>query len=216
MGTCISKRPTHLVEKTEEAERRYRADITAGALKLPESKVIADLLLRDVDAEGWNDAIVTRNVLQARNPATARRLTKLIRGRLETMGPDLWALVRDAEGVVATQAVFAAAVKHSRLLGDFLEIVVGEQHRRFSAALTNKLWGDYVESCRERDPHMPLWSETTRRRLRSSVFQMLAQARYMENTRSLELQTVHIADQVLHYLETNNETYVLRCIQVAP
>jgi hypothetical protein len=183
-------------------------------LKLPESRVIADLLLGRVDAAGWKDAIIAKNVLQARNPATARRLTQLIRGRLETMGPGLWALVRDAKGEVATQAVFAAAVKNSQLLGDFLEIVVDEQHRRFSAALANKLWDDYLEGCRERDRHMPLWSETTRRRLRSSVFQMLAQARYIENTRSLKLQTVHIADPVLDYLKTHNETYVLRCIQV--
>jgi hypothetical protein len=48
------------------------------------------------------------------------------------------------------------------------------------------------------------------------VFQMLAQAGYIEDTRSLKLQTVHIADQVLRYLRNNNETYVLRCIQVAP
>ena len=117
---------------------------------------------------------------------------------------------------MATHAVFAAAVKHSPLLGDFLEIVVGEQYRLFSPALTNKLWADYLEGCRERDPDMPLWNETTRRRLRSSVFQMLAQAGYIENTRSLKLQTVHIADQVLHYLKASQEEYVLRCIQVAP
>src|SRR6478609_192976 len=98
---------------TEVAEMRYRADITAGALKLPESRLIADLLLRRVDAEGWTDAIVRKNVLQARSPATAKRLTKLIRGRLEMMGPELWRLVRDGKGTVATHAVFAAAVKHS-------------------------------------------------------------------------------------------------------
>ena len=45
---------------TEVAEMRYKADITAGALKVPESRVIADLLLREVDAEGWKDAIVKR------------------------------------------------------------------------------------------------------------------------------------------------------------
>jgi len=198
------------------AEMRYKADITAGALKLPKSRLIADLLLRQVDAEGWKDAIVTKNVLQARSPATARRLTKLIRGRLEAMGPDLWKLVRDGKGTVATHAVFAAAVKHSLLLGDFLEIVVGEQYRLFSPALSNKMFADYLEGCRERDPEMPQWNETTRRRLRSSVFQMLAQARYIENTRSLKLQTVHIADQVLRCLKANQEEYVLRCIQVAP
>jgi hypothetical protein len=195
---------------------KYRADITAGSLKVPESRVVADLLLRQVDAGGWKDAIVTKNVLQTRSAATASRLTKLIRGRLETMGPDLWKLVRDGKGTVATHAVFAAAVKHSPLLGDFLEIVVGEQYRLFSPTLSKKLFADYLEGCRERDPEMPQWNETTRGRLRSSVFQMLAQAGYIENTRSLKLQTVHIADQVLRYLKANQEEYVLRCIQVAP
>ena len=195
---------------------QYKADITAGALKLPENRIIADLLLREVDAAGWKDAIVKRNVLQARSPATAIRLVKLIRGRLETMGPDLWKLVRDGKGGVATHAAFAAAVKHSPLLGDFLELVVGEQYRLFSPALSYKLWTDYLDGCRERDPDMPLWNEATRRRLRSSVFQMLAQVGYIENTRSLKLQAVHIAEQVLRYLKANHEDYVLRCIQVAP
>jgi len=196
--------------------KRYKAEITAGALKVPESRQIADLLLRRVDAEGWKDAIAKQNVLQARSPATARRLTRLIRGRLETMGPDLWKLVRDGKGSVATHAVFAAAVKHSPLLGDFLRIVVGEQYRLFGATLSNKLFDDYLEGCRERDPEMPQWNETTRKRLRSSIFQMLAQAGYIENTRNLKLQTVHIADQVLRYLKANQEDYVLRCVQVAP
>jgi hypothetical protein len=201
---------------TKLAEMRYKADITAGALKLPESRLIADLLLRHVDAEGWKDAIVTKNVLQARNPATARRLTKLIRGRLETMGPELWTFVRDGKGNVANHAVFAAAVKHSPLLGDFLEIVVGEQYRLFYSVLSKKLWADYLEGCRERDSDMPQWNETTRRRLGSSVFQMLAQASYLENTRSLKLQTVHFAEPVLRYLKAHQEEYGLRCIQVAP
>ena len=195
---------------------RYKADITAGALKLPESRLIADLLLRQVDAEGWKDAIVTKNILQARNPSTARRLTTLIRSRLETMGPELWKLVRDGKGTVAAHAVLAAAVKHSPLLGDFLEIVVAEQYRLFSPALTPRLFADYLEACRERDLEMPQWNETTRRRLRSSVFQMLAQAGYIEDTRSYKLQTVHIADQVRHYLKSHREDYVLRCIQVSP
>lgn len=200
----------------EVAEVRYKADITAGALKVPESRVIADLLLRGVDAEGWKDAIVTQNVLKARSPATATRLTKLIRGRLETMGPDLWKLVRDGKGSVATHAVLAAAVKHSPLLGDFLDLVVGEQYRLYAKALSNKLWDSYLDGCRERDTDLPQWSESTRKRLRSSVFQTLAQAGYVENTRTLKLQTVHVAEQVLRFLKAHDEEYVLRCIQVAP
>ena len=108
------------------AQKRYKSDITVGALKLPESRRIADLLLRRADADGWKDAIVSKNILQARTPTTARRLTSLIRRRLETMGPDVWILVRDGHGRVATHAIFSAAVKHSPLLGDFLQFVVGE------------------------------------------------------------------------------------------
>lgn len=198
------------------AEVRYRADITAGSLKVPESRIVADLLLRGVDADGWKDAVVKRNVLKARNTATATRLTKLIRGRLETMGEDLWKLVRDGKGSVATHAVLAAAVKHSPLLGDFLDLVVGEQYRVYGKALSNTMWDDYLDDCRGRDQEMPQWSDSTRRRLRSSVFQTLAQAGYIENTRTLKLQTVHVAEQVVRYLTALNEDYVLRCIQVAP
>ncbi len=195
---------------------KYRADITAGSLKVAESRRIAGLLLHEVDATGWADAIVKRNVLQARNPATARRLAKLIRARLESMGPDLWTLVRDGKGSVATHAMFAAAVKHSPLLGDFLGMVVADQYRRFGKTISNKMFSDYLDGCRERDPLMPAWTEETRLRVRSSVFQMLAQAGYVESTRSLKLQTVHIADPVIQYLKASREDYVIRCLQVSP
>jgi hypothetical protein len=186
------------------------------ALKLPESRVIADLLLRGTDAAGWREAILGENVLQARSPETAARLARLIRGRLEGIGPELWRLVRDGNGTVAAHAALAAAVKHSRLLGDFLDLVVREQFRLFSPKLTCAMWEDYLNDCRGRDADMPFWNESTRRRLRSSVFQTLAQAGYLADTKSLKLQPVHIARQVIDYLQDHDEAYVLRCIQVSP
>ena len=99
---------------------RYRAEITAGSLKIAESRVIADLLLRGVDDTAWKQATVKDNALKARNPETARRLTRLLRQRLETMSPELWRMVRDGTVVVTTHAVLAAAIKHSCLLADFL------------------------------------------------------------------------------------------------
>jgi hypothetical protein len=135
---------------------------------------------------------------------------------LEPLGPELWRLVRDGKGPVATHAVFAAAVKHSALLGDFLGMVVAEQYRIFAKALSNKLFDDYLEGCRVRDPNMPDWNESTRRRLRSSVFQMLAQAGYLKDTRSLKLLQVHVAEPVLWLLKDRGETYVLRCLAASP
>ena len=193
---------------------RYRADITAGALKVPESRIIADLLLRGLDETGWKDALYRQNVLQTRRPKTAARLTLLLRGRFTLMEPALWILIRDGSGTVATQACLAAAIKHSALLGDFLDLVVREQVARYATTLSNTVWEDYLLDCRGRDPEMPQWSAATRDRLRSSVFQILAQAGYVDNTRTLRLQPVYIASPVVHYLTTHQEGYVLRCMQV--
>jgi len=198
-----------------QERKRYSADNTAGALKVPESRIVANLLLHGMKENGWNDALYSQNILQARNPETARRLARLIRARLAPMKPDLWKLVRDGSSVVATQACLAAAIKHSLLLGDFLDLVVQDQYRLFRSALSKHLWEDYLNDCRGRDPVMPLWKDSTRRRLRSSVFQTLAQAGYLENTRTRKLQPVYIFPEVLQYLQDNQESYVLRCMEVS-
>lgn len=195
---------------------RYRADITAGALKVPETRIIAGLLLGGVDEQELKRALISDNVLQARNSATAIRIARLIKARLALMDAELWKMIYEGTGIVAVYAALAAAIKHSLLLGDFLDLVVREQYRLFNPVISNKLWDDYLTDCRGRDPDMPEWNESTRRRLRSSVFQTLAQAGFIENTKTLTLQPVHIAPQVLRYLTNRNEEYVLRCIQVSP
>jgi BrxA len=86
---------------------RYSADITAGALKVPESRLVVRLLLKGVDHKGWDEAIVKENVLQARTTATAIRLARLVRKRLETMDADLWKLVRDGNSVPPVETLGA-------------------------------------------------------------------------------------------------------------
>ena len=197
-------------------KNRYSADITAGALKVPESRIIAGLLL-DGWWPGWKDAIVKENVLQARSPATATRLAT----------PDPRAAGDDGAGPVeagpgrqghASPPMPSSPPPSSTARCSATSSIwssgssTGCSARRCRTAI----WDDYLDGCRGRDPDMPQWNESTRRRLRSSVFQMLAQAGYIENTRSLKLQTVHVAGQVLRYLKAHDEEYVLRCIQVAP
>lgn len=195
---------------------RYGAEITAGALKVPESRVVAGLLLRGVSAQEWRQAIYDDNLLLTRSPRTAMRFSALIRGRLSLVETPLWTLIRDGSVKEATHACLAAAVKASPLLGDFLDLVVRDAYRTFKATLSLTLWTDYLADCRGRDPAMPLWNESTINRLRSSVYTILAEAGYIDHTKTRKLQAVHIVEPVLEYLEQHDERYVLRCLQVAP
>ncbi len=161
-------------------------------------------------------AIQTENVLQTRSPATAKRLARLLKNRLSLMTPDLWRFIRNGSMSLATQACLAAAVKHSALLGDFLDSVLREQYRLFAPDLSVRLWEGYISDCQNRDPKMSEWSESTIARLRSSVFQILAQGGYISNTRTRKLQTVHISEEITQHLLKQDEHYILRCIQVSP
>lgn len=216
----VSPHYTAAVNRSSKAslgvEMRYGANISAGNLKIAESRIIADLLLRGICGDGWRKAIIVENQLQARNIASAIRVSRLIRQRLELMQPALWLLVRDGVGPVAIHALLAAAIKHSPLLGDFLDLVVREQFRVFGTTLPKRLFDDFLQDCRGRDPEMPQFNESTRRKLQTTVYHILVQAGYLSDTRSLRLQEVHVAKPVLSYLRQNHEEYVLRCIQVGP
>lgn len=144
-------------------------------MKVAESRVIAGVLLSIRCEEDWHNALYQDNVLQARSLETAKRLARLLRLRLQTMDTELWRLIRDGSLIVSTHACLAAAIKHSVLVGDFLDLVIREQYRVFSPTLSRALWERYIEDCRAREPEMPQWRESTVQRLRSSVFQILAQ-----------------------------------------
>lgn len=194
---------------------RYQANFTKASLLVPESRVVAGLLLKNVGEDQWQQAIVVDNVLQKRTRNTATTQASLIRNRLNTMGPELWALLKEGGKSVATHAVFAATIKFSPLFGDFLDLVIREQFLRFEKVLRPVLWDDYMETCHQRDPDMPSWSETTRAKLKQNAFRMLAEAGYLHDTRSMRLQRVQISPEVIKYLEENEEIYVSKCIQVA-
>ena len=193
----------------------YTATITSASLRLRESRIIADLLLQGVSDEDWKQAILEENVLQMDSIESIKRISRLLRARLKPLGEGLWEMVRDGDREQATQAVFAGAVKNSRLLGDFMDITMREQRALFAKKLEFRMWNEYIAGCLGRDPDMPHWSESTIARLRSAVFFMLAEAGYLSDTQNLLLQNVFVDPQLAAYLRDRGESYVLRCLEVA-
>lgn len=193
---------------------RYNAEIVAGSLMLPESRKIAELLLRGIDDGAWRRALVVDNVLQKKSPATVKRQSALIRKRLELMTPDLWRLVVGGTSEVATQSVFAAAIKHSHLLGDFLQGVVKAHYKVFDNQLSRKDWQTFLEEREQIEPEVASWAESTRDKLGEVIFRVLAEARYLDSTRSLRITPVVLTDEVRRYLVSNGEQEVLDCMEI--
>lgn len=192
----------------------YIANITAGGLMVPQSRKIAQLLLTYPDKVRWKEVIERQNILQQRTTSSAARIASFIKARLELMTPELWTLIAEGDSVISTHAVFACAIKHCRLLGDFLDLVVRDSLRRYEDKLTHRLWDDFIEGCKQRDPQMPEFPPTTAAKMESNIFKILFEAGYLKKRKTLELQRVIITHEVMDYLKNNNEDYVLKCIQV--
>jgi hypothetical protein len=194
----------------------YLANFTKCSLIVPETRIVAGLLLQHAAPQEWERQVYELNVLQKRTAKTATTYANLARARLQTMDVELWQMVHDGSMPVATHAVLAATVKFSPLFGDFLRTVVRDQFRRFATHLETRHWDAYIEDSLRSQPNMPTLSDSTRVKLRQNAMRMLAEAGFIENTRSLRLRSQQIEPAVLHYLRQHNEQYVLDCLQVCP
>ncbi|MBW2366280.1 MAG: DUF1819 family protein [Deltaproteobacteria bacterium] len=192
---------------------KYSGDIVAGSLLIAESRKIAQLLLEGVDKNAWHRAIVIENILQKRSPVAAKRQARLIKNRLILMKPDLWELVHKGESDVSIQALLAAAIKHSRLLGDFLNQVVHEHWRTFKPEINVNDWKHFFENCSHADPQILKWTESTRSKLKQIVFRILTESNYIDGTRPGQIQSVTVLPKIKQYLTRNSEDYVLHCMQ---
>ncbi|HOC92739.1 MAG TPA: DUF1819 family protein [bacterium] len=192
----------------------YAADIAAGSLLISESREVAKLLLANATEEDWKQAIRGDNVLMKRSPASAKRQTRLIRNRLELMQPELWEIVTDGSYDSCVQALMAATVKQSRLLGDFLLEVKSTKVQVFESQLSLRDWDKFFETCEQRAPEITSWAETTKKKVRQVVFRILAEAKYMDSTKSMKLIPVRILPEIQSYLKSHSEYYLIRCMGI--
>jgi len=188
----------------------YNAEISAGSLMLPESRRVAKLLLSHPTKEQWANALRLDNILQKSNPATARRQARLIRNRLDTLDEKAWALIAEGSQEVATQILLAAAVNHSRVLADFLRDVYAGHLRRLEQHISPaKDWEAFWAECIQRDPEAANFSDSSKAKMLQVILRILAEAKYVDSTKSLRLTPPHLHPDVVRYLKRHGETTAL-------
>jgi hypothetical protein len=177
---------------------------------LPESRRVARLLLTHPSKDQWADALRLDNILQKKSPATARRQARLIRNRLDTLEDEAWGMIAEGQQEIATQLLFAAAVKHSKVLADFLGDVYAGHLRRLEQQISPaKDWEAFLAECIQRDPETAAFSDTTKAKMLQVILRILAEGKYIDSTRSLRLTPPHLHPDVVAYLKRHGERAVL-------
>ncbi|NCB40062.1 MAG: DUF1819 family protein [Erysipelotrichia bacterium] len=192
----------------------YNGEIVAGSLLFTESRIIAQLFLEECDDSVWKQKLFSDNILQKRSQATIKRLVSLIKNRLNTLNPDAWKLIATGSFDAANQMLLASAIKHSRLLGDFMLKVVKAHISLFHNQISILDWDKFLEECSHIDSQVSQWSDSTKEKLGQVVFRVLAEAKILENTRSKKILPFFLSPEVKSLLLKNNENYVLKCLEL--
>ena len=191
----------------------YNAQISAGSLMLQESRRIAKLLCNNPSEVQWQHAIKDENILQKKSPSTSLRQASLIRHRLNTLNAEAWALIHLSEQEVATQLLLAAAIKHSKLLGDFIQDVYAQHLRRLESTLSHDLWEGFLTECSHRDNQVAGWADSTKKKLFQVIVRILSESKYLDSSRKMNLTPPMLHPAVISYLKRNNESQVLAVME---
>lgn len=178
---------------------RYNAEISAGSLLVAESRKLAGLLLDAPTPAQWNAAIKQDNILQ-RSPSTARRMARLIRNRLETLDAEGLLLVATGDAELCVQMLMAAAIRHSRLLGDFMRDVYAQDLRQLERHLSHRQWDAFLADCEQQDAAVATWAVTTRLKLFQVIVRILAEAKYLDSSKTMGLTPPLLHPRVRSYL----------------
>jgi hypothetical protein len=191
----------------------YHAQSSAGSLMINESRRIAELLLRKSDASAWAHAVKVENILQKKSPSTAARQASLIRKRLEHLDDEGLRLISGGTGELCSQMLLLAAIRHSRLLGDFMIDVYRGQLRKLETQLDTSQWDAFLHECGQRDPSVLDWLPATRAKLLQVTLRILAEVKYLDSTRSLRMTPPLLHPRVLAYLARQGDHYAREAME---
>ncbi len=180
---------------------------------LPESRLVAELLLKRPTLEQWDAALVTNNLLQ-KSPSTAVRQARLIRKRLETLDDEGLRLIIDGDGELAGQILMAACARNSQLLSDFMRDVYAVDLRHLEKTLSYRQWEAFLADCAHRDEAVNGWTASTRKKLFQVIARILAEARYLDSTRHMKLTPPLLHPRVRGYLRRLGDDTTLGRMEV--
>jgi phosphotransferase system HPr-like phosphotransfer protein len=200
--------------RSRKHDGRYNANLTKASLKISETRILARALVDHPSSSDWKSAILTENVLQKRNPVTAKTLAAVIIQRLECLNRSMLEVVAHGQDQDAAVCVLVATLKQSTLLADFFEVILIDLYRSFAQVIPPTSWDKFMEGCLARDPSVARWTPVVVRKLRQNVLRILAESGYIEDTRSLKLVRVQIPSSIESMLLASGEQAVLGLLKV--
>lgn len=182
----------------------YNAEISAGALMVIETKLIAKFMLTNPTKEDWKQAIEIENILQKKTPSTAKRQAILVKKRLDLVAPEILRQIASSDNELTLQLIFVCSLLHSKLHLDYMSRVYGEHLRLYESHIKKNAWENFWDECSILDSNINNWSALTKSKLNQVIVKILSQAKFIDSTRTQKLTPPDIRPEVIALIKKHH------------
>lgn len=155
---------------------RYALSFTSGALLTREAGIAAPLYLETGNWQAVRIRLTDGNLFQARTTSSAVRLARETVQRLRVFTTVELELLVEASPSERHLLMWVAACRRYALIGEFAEEVVRERYLLLTSTLSYAEFDSFVAGKTLWHPELAEVKESTLKKLRATVFRMLAEA----------------------------------------
>lgn len=181
-----------------DSRDRYALSFTSGALLEREAAIAAPIYLGGRDWQGFRDRLDTENLLQSRTASSRARLAREVVQRLAVLSLAELELLTDASPSERCQLMWVAACRRYALIGEFAEEVVRERFLLLTPTLGHSDFDSFVHGKTLWHPELGELKDSTLRKLRATLFRMLAEAGLLADGEIVQATLSHRVQDLLN------------------
>lgn len=195
---------------TVNGSASYCASLTREQFCFYEMRTTAKLM-----SEGLPDSVVMRkiiedNLFQYPTEKSVKRIASMCMRRLREMADDVLVSVIASQPVdVAKQICLYAMMKDSRLLREFMVIVIGEKYRTQNFAFSKRDVHAFFTRLQEQNDTVAGWSSNTVTKIQQIFIRVLAENEYLDDKKSERLNPVLISRILENSIRANGDEALL-------
>ena len=188
----------------------YTGGLTRERFLFHEMRTTARLMTEGLTANEIKERVVNDNLFQNPTERMLRNLAGVCCKRLHALDDDnLVAAIANQSHDVAKQICLYAMTRQYRLVWEFMITVVGEKYRQFDMSFSDRDLNRFFSRLQEQDEIVASWTESTIKKLKQVLRNLLIENDYLDNARADHLNPVMICTLLEDTIRDRGENILL-------
>lgn len=200
----------------KELKTRGGGSLTREQFLMREMKIVATLRLQGLSSEEVIQHVVEENPFQYPSATNLRRVTRVCLARLDAfdkgvtnIADKLTVIVADGMHSAAAQANMYGMIRVYPLVKKFMVECIGERMQQQNYSFTRKDLNAFFTRLEVEDSSAAAWTESTEKRIKSTLLNLLVQAEFLPNKNAETLQRPLLDFDVRDCIKANGDANLL-------